>query len=94
MTEPIDQATKDLIEKEAKDIADKKWFFKENADRAFKTGYIAGATVWAEKLKQERALIKELVDGLKDIEINHPQPFHIQNKIESLIQKAKDKSHE
>lgn len=55
MTEPIDQATKNLIEKEAEEYApDEHWINQDSY-----LGYIAGATVWAGKLKQKEEAIKE-----------------------------------
>lgn len=103
MTEPIDQATKDLIEKEAEE-------YGYDIPSAVQ-GYVRGATVWAEKLKQletqshdqvriiqhleqeiakEREMRKEMVEALAFVVEAHQTKITtvLKEVIEELIQKA------
>mgnify|MGYP003577467795 CR=1 FL=1 len=76
MTEPIDQATKDLIEKEAQVAADCEYDVDYPYEKYYVKGYIAGATVWAEQLKQKDLdnlkLRNDLADALEVKQGNGP----------------------
>ena len=103
MTEPIpedyylkpiepDQATKDLIKDEAEQWFKNLPWMESYKFQLVKEGYIAGATVWAEKLKQERNKAQELYNYIENVTKGtiHQHSPHTQD----LLRYLKDKSHE
>lgn len=82
MTEPIDQATKDLIEKEAEDLP----IGTGSLASHYRKGYVGGATAWAKKLKQLETQSHDQVRIIEHLEEKLAKERELRKELVSIVE--------